>query len=133
MMTESVILASKAAQMAQTDPHGWILSGIAVSVVFCALLILFLLYSLSGGIFTGRFKRMVKGGHRSPDADSAAAIALALERYTSDEDVPAAIAMALHLHLSSGVHDVEPGIITIRRAEDSPWRNKSLTVRKKQS
>ena len=108
------------------DP--WALTIISVSVVFSALIILFILYSISGAIFTGKFKRAPK----KADAETAAAIAMALDRYTSEEgDEPAAIALALHLYLSAGVHDIEPGFITIRRAEDSQWRNKSLTFRKK--
>ncbi len=109
------------------DP--WALTIISVSVVFAALLILFVLYSISGAIFTGKFKRSPK--HKA-GAETAAAIALALERYCSESgDEPAAIALALHLFLSGGVHDIEPGIITIRRSEDSGWRNKALTFRKK--
>jgi len=108
----------------------WALTLISVSVVFAALIILFVLYSLSGAIFTGKFKRKPKS-KANPDAGTAAAIALALERYTSGGDEPAAIALAIHLYLSESVHDFEPGFITIRQAEDSGWRNKSLTFRKK--
>ncbi len=108
------------------DP--WALTLIAVSVVFSALIILFVLYSLSGAIFTGMFKRKPK---TDPDAGTAAAIALALDCYTGGGDEPAAIALAIHLYLSESVHDYEPGFITIRQAENSDWRNKSLTFRKK--
>ena len=112
------------------DVAPWSLTLVAVSVVFSALIILFILYSISGGIFTGKFKRKPRKG--KDDAATAAAIAMALDRYASDSgDEPAAIALALHLYLSGGVHDIEPGIITIRRSEDSQWRNKSLTFRKK--
>lgn len=109
------------------DP--WALTLIAVSVVFSALIILFILYSISGAIFTGKFKRT--SGGRKPDAETAAAIALALEKYREAGDDAAAIAVALHLYLGAGVHDIEPGIISITRGEDSPWRNKALTFRKK--
>ena len=116
-----------AMRMLETDPHGWTLSLVAVCVVFSALLVLFLLYSLSGGIFTGKFKRKPK---KDPDGPVAAAIALALSRYTSQEDDIAAIAAALHLYMSESVHDSEPGIITIRRDAPTSWGNKSLTLRK---
>ena len=39
--------------MLQTDPHGWTLTLISVSVVFVALIILYFLYTLSGNIFSG--------------------------------------------------------------------------------
>ena len=113
--------------MLATDPHGWTLSLVAVCVVFSALIILFLLYSLSGSIFTGKFKRKPKG---DPDAPTAAAIALALSRYMSDEDEIAAIAAALHLYMSDSIHDPEPGFITIRRDAPTTWSDKSLTLRK---
>ena len=122
-----------AMRMKEIDPHGWTLSLIAVTVVFSALLILFLVYSLSGGIFTGKFKRKprVKSIKGAPDAETAAAIAMALSRYGSSDAETAAIAAALHLYLSDSVHDTEPGIITIRRDISSDWGNKSLLFRKK--
>lgn len=114
----------------ETDPRGWTLSVIAVSVVFAALLILFSLYSLSGAVFTGKFKRK---GPKSVTADeeTAAAIAMALDRYASDDDAVAAVAMALHLYLDGGVHDAEPGYITIRPSAGSAWNDKSQSFRKK--
>lgn len=114
--------------MLETDPHGWTLSIVAVAVVFSALIILFVLYSLSGAIFTGRFKRK---GKQTCDADTAAAIALALHQYASADDEAAVIAAAIHLYLSESVHDTEPGIITIRRDIPSGWGDKSLNLRKK--
>ena len=41
----------------------------------------------------------------------------------------AAIAMALDLYLSDEVHDVESGVITIRR-QPTDWNSKMLTIRK---
>ena len=111
--------------------QGWTMSLVAVSVVFSALFILFLIYNLSGNIFTGKFKRRPKAPKAKAGDDTAAAIALALELYNSDDDVPAAIAMALHLHLSESVHDPEPGFITIKTDSASAWKNKALTFRKK--
>ena len=119
-----------AMRMQETDPHGWTLSLIAVSVVFSALIILFLIYSLSGSIFTGKFKRRPKPA-RVPDADTAAAIALALHLNGASDDTAAAIAAALHLYMSESVHDPEPGFIPIRRDLPSSWGDKSLLFRKK--
>ena len=42
--------------MMQTDPHGLTLTLISVSVVFAALIVLYFVYSLSGNIFSGKFK-----------------------------------------------------------------------------
>ena len=123
---------TRAQMMKETDPHGWTLSLIAVTVVFSALLILFLIYSLSGGFFTGKFKRSRSRSASTPDEPTAAAIALALSLYSpEDEDTAAAIATALHLYLNECVHDVEPGFITIHGNPSSPWSSKTLTLRKK--
>ena len=126
-----MLLTAGGDRMAQTDPHGWTLTLISVSVVFAALIVLYFVYSLSGSIFSGKFKRApkpkkaVKG---TPDAEVAAAIALALDMENGG-DVYAAIATAVHLYLSDAVHDVEPGIITITRTQTG-WNNKALNFRK---
>ncbi len=119
---------SRAQIMKETDPHGWTLTIISVSVVFCALLILFLIYRLSGNIFTGKYKLRKK--RSAADSDTAAAIALALDLWSGSDDTAAAIALALHLYSSDGVHDIEPGIITIKPRTGSNWGNKSLSFRK---
>ena len=101
--------------MAATDPHGWTLTLISVSVVFLALIILYFVYSISGGIFSGKFK-----GKAKPRKSK-----------SKDQDlVAAAIALALHLSLNDSVHDVEPGFITISRASGPEWASKQLNFRK---
>ena len=125
-----MLLTAGGDRMAQIDPHGWTLTLISVSVVFAALIVLYFVYSLSGGIFSGKFKRTPKprkATKGTPDAEVAAAIALALDMENGG-DVYAAIATAVHLYLNDAVHDVEPGIITIVRKE-SGWNNKALTFR----
>ena len=127
----SFILTAGGDRMMQTDPHGWTLTLISVSVVFTALIVLYFIYSFSGNIFSGKFKRAPKARKAvkgSPDAEVAAAIALALDMEQSGDEY-AAIATAVHLYLNDTVHDVEPGIVTIVR-KDSPWNNKQLNFRK---
>ena len=122
---------SRAQKMKETDPKGWSLSLVAVAVVFIALLILFLIYNLSGNIFTGKVRLKRKKRSKAPEGPEAAAIALALKSYTSgEEDIPAAIALAFHLYCGSGVHDTEPGFITIKVNNSSAWADKSLNFRK---
>ena len=126
-----MLLTAGGDRMAQTDPHGWTLTLISVSVVFAALIVLYFVYTLSGSIFSGKFKRAPKpkkAAKGTPDEEVAAAIALALDMENSG-DVYAAIATAVHLYLNDTVHDVEPGIVTIVRKE-SGWNNKSLNFRK---
>ena len=126
-----MLLTAGGDRMAQTDPHGWTLTLISVSVVFAALIVLYFVYSLSGDIFSGKIKRAPrpkKATKGTPDAEVAAAIALALDM-ESGGDTYAAIATAVHLYLSDSVHDTEPGIITIVR-KDSSWNNKALNFRR---
>ncbi len=120
------ILTAGADKMAQTDPHGWTLSIVAVLVVFCALLVLFLLFNTLGGVFRRADERL--------DARRAAYNASAQNGKPEDAAAPdaeiAAIATALHLYYTDCIHDREPGIVTIRPAA-SPWGDKSLNFRKK--
>jgi len=125
-----MLLTAGGDRMAQIDPHGWTLTLISVSVVFAALIVLYFVYSFSGSLFSGKFKRAPKpkkAAKGTPDAEVAAAIALALDMENGG-DLYAAIATAVHLYLNDAVHDVEPGIITIVRKE-SGWNNKALTFR----
>ena len=130
----NLLLTAGGDRMAQIDPHGWTLTLISVSTVFTALIILYFIYNFSGNIFSGKFKRKPKApkapkaGKGTPDAEVAAAIALALDAEAGSE-AEVAIATALHLYLNSAVHDIEPGIVTIRRAA-SAWDDKQLNFRK---
>ncbi len=125
----NLLLTAGGDRMMQTDPHGLTLTLISVSVVFAALIVLYFVYSFSGALFSGKFKREHKPSVKAtPDAEVAAAIALALDM-EQDGDVYAAIATAVHLYLNDTVHDVEPGIVTITR-KDSGWNNKALNFRK---
>ena len=130
----NLLLTAGGDRMLETDPHGWTLTLISVSVVFTALIVLYFIYSFSGSIFSGKFKRAPKPKKRSvipSDAEGsqiAAAIALALDMECSGDEY-AAIAAAVHLYLNDAIHDVEPGIVTIVRKE-SAWNNKELNFRK---
>lgn len=130
-------LTASADRMAQVDPHGLTLTIISVSVVFCALIILYFVYSFSGNFFSGKTKlkkspKKKKVSKAVPDEETAIAIALALdaERGGGEEgERVAAISTALHLYLSESVHDTESGVITIHR-KNSPWGNKERNFRK---
>lgn len=124
----NLVLTAGGDRMMQTDPHGWTLTLISVSVVFAALIVLYFVYTLSGNIFSGKIKLPKKTRKASANDEVAAAIALALDMELSGEDY-AAIATAVHLYLNDTVHDAEPGFVTIVRKE-SGWNDKSLNFRK---
>jgi len=128
---------SNAQKIARTDPHGFILTLTSVSVVFCALAILWFLFWI---LFERPAKRKKaaeaaallpkktsgKPGTVTPEV--AAAIGMALDLDCSGE-VYAAIATALHLYLSESVHDTESYTITIKPTEGA-WKTHGQTFRK---
>ncbi len=129
-------ITAKAESLLQNDPHGFTLTIIAVGSVFLGLIILCLIYNLSGNIFSGKYKKApkekkveaVKKVSGKVDNEVATAIALALQISGGDE-VYAAIATALHLHISCNTHDGGPFILTINPCQ-SAWGNKMLNLRK---
>jgi biotin carboxyl carrier protein len=54
LQAETVL--AKSAEMAQKDPHGWIITVVSISVVFISLALLFVLYNLIGKLVI-RFSR----------------------------------------------------------------------------
>ena len=139
-MMRLLTLTEGARAVAETDPHGWTLTLISISVVFCSLVILYFIYAISGGIASGQFKeaiqarrqrRAARKGAQSPDAETAAAIALALDDALSGDDAAtaAALALALYLETEGGVHDAEPSFLTFTNRPGA-WADKSLTFRK---
>lgn len=124
-------------KMAHEDKHGFILTIVSVSVVFCALIILWWLFSLLGKVSGGSSKpnggkeaaagkvNAKASGKLTPEV--AAAISLALDQEMNGE-VYAAISTALHLYNEESVHDQESFVITIRRKE-SGWNNKEQNFR----
>jgi len=95
-----------------------ILSLIAISVVFGCLLILFIIYSVLGGFFSGKIKLPLRRKATTPAA------------CTNDTEIAAAIALAIKLYTGSTAHDIESGFITIKSDCRSNWNDKSLTFRK---
>ena len=119
LLQASQTVAEKSADMLEKDPHGAIITLVSVTVVFTALVILYFAYTLIGKISSGQFKlperkRKSKASKESPDAEIAAAIAMALDQEMNGEAY-AAIGLALHQYLNDTVHDMESYIITIKR------------------
>ena len=109
-------VASKAARMAEQDPGGWIMTLVAVCVVFLTLFLLQYCYRFVGWISTreksaGSASSSKKAG---TDDEVAAAIATALSMESSGE-IQAAIGLALDRWFSESIHDKESYIITIKR------------------
>ncbi|MBQ1693511.1 MAG: OadG family protein [Bacteroidales bacterium] len=123
-------ITDKGAALLQTDPHGTTLTLIAVSTVFLGLIILYCIYTLSGNIFSGKYKKdpskkkakvkaPAKAAGMTPEV--AAAIALALNAGAGNEAEIAALT-ALSLYLGTSTHDAESYILTIKDSGNS-WNN----------
>lgn len=128
---------TKSQIMARTDPYGWIISLTSMSVVFSALIILFLIFKYIGKASVKydrkndskdettvpvAFKPKHTGKKDGNMPEVAAAIAMALDKECGNE-VKAAIALALHMHLTSYVHDQESFVLTIK-SHQTQWSDK---------
>lgn len=118
LQTSEQVLA-KSAQMAANDPHGVTITIVSVAVVFSALIILYIAYSLIGKAMKGEidFKKILPARKKKTEGisdETAAAIAMALDSEMNGEAY-AAISLALHKFLNDTVHDHESYIITIKR------------------
>ena len=139
--------ATKAEAMKEKDPHGGILSLVAVTVVFSALAILWFLFWL---FFDRPAKKAAAAKNQPPKPkkekkgkkaalaaakpgevsdEIAAAIALAMDMEMGGDDY-AAIAAAMHLYFSDAVHDAESFVLTMRPKEGSAWNDKKQIFRK---
>ena len=140
--------ATKAEAMKEKDPHGGILSLVAVSVVFSALAILWFLFWM---FFDRPAKKAALAKTQPPKpkkekksrkaaalaqtksgeipGEVAAAIALAMDMEQGGDDY-AAIAAAMHLYFSDAVHDAESFVLTMRPKEGSAWNDKKQIFRK---
>jgi hypothetical protein len=140
--------ASKAEAMKEKDPHGGILSLVAVTVVFSALAILWFLFWL---FFDRPAKKAAAAKNQPPKPkkekkskkaaalapakpgevsdEIAAVIALAMDMEQGGDDY-AAIAMAMHLYFSDAVHDTESFVLTMRPKDGSAWNDKKQIFRK---
>lgn len=128
---------TKSQVMKEQDPHGFVLTLIAVMVVFIALLILAFIFGWIGNAS----KRALEGGPKATKKEKtkkakpgemtpeiAAAISMALSQEFGGE-VYAAIALALDDYLSGGIHDLESMIITIKPSTGSQWADKTQNFR----
>ena len=140
--------ASKAEAMKEKDPHGGILSLVAVTVVFSALAILWFLFWLffdrpakkkaAAKNQPAKAKKAKKAKKAAVKADVkageipdeiAAVIGLALDMEQCG-DVYAAIALAMDLYFNDTVHDTESFVLTMRPKDGSAWNDKKQIFRK---
>ncbi len=108
----------------EMDPFGIGMTIIAMTVVFMALAVLYIIYKNMGRFFIRRGAKSVK-----PALSDTNVVAESVEEMSGE--VNAAIAMALHLYQSE-MHDYENTVLTIQKVSRtySPWSSKIYTLRK---
>ena len=117
---------NKIDNFAVNDPHGVGMAVMAMSVVFSALLLLYILFRLIGKI-NARAAHRNKLESQGVEA-SQVAVEVTSAGADSGEEI-AAICMALYEHLNA--HDEESTILTIDKVRKiySPWSSKIYTLR----
>lgn len=104
----------------ELDPYGAGMTVIATTVVFLALILLYVFFKISGNIFKKR--------NKIPDKNSNTKNTISINRKHSKEDeINAAIAMSIHL-FENETHVKESNILTINQNENSAWKTKNYTT-----
>ncbi len=124
------VLANNADKFAQNDPIGWMMAVISMSVVFSALVILFLCFKYIYPLFAMLGLKIKKSAHRKKQYEQITDRRAQMQRnmkvvekssgmVIDDEELAAAIGVALFLH-EDGMHDQESNILTLTPS-NSAW------------
>ena len=105
------------------DPYGVGMAVIAMSVVFSALLLLYIVFKNTKRIYSLNFKELFSRKKAVADLPKA-------EPQEISGEVNAAIALAIHLYISE-LHDHEEAVLTIKKVARtySPWSSKIYGLR----
>jgi Na+-transporting methylmalonyl-CoA/oxaloacetate decarboxylase gamma subunit len=126
--SNNVILDSEAAaqRFKEFDPYGVVMAITAMSVVFFALLLLFIIFKQIGKAAIRAGQKKAKKAGLSP-VEAAAVVSEAVPG-----EIYAAVATAIHLYLQEDdAHDLENTILTIHKVTRaySPWSSKIYGLR----
>ncbi len=109
------------------DPHGYWIALLAMSVVFSALAILFIIFKLFG-ILSNLISKKEEEKEEEAEAVASTAQAAAIPASGDlDGEKMAAICFALYQHLNA--HDQESGVLTLTPRDGSAWSNKTGLMR----
>lgn len=111
--------------MAIRDPYGIGMALISMTIVFTALVVIYLMLKIFARV---NRKKISKPEPKSTSSDTAVKVNPSINELSSEE--MAAIGMALHLYYNN-LHDTESEIITIEMpsAHYSPWAQKHLVMK----
>jgi len=108
-------------KFAEKDPHGYIISLVAMGIVFSALLMLAILFYLFG-----KANKAANKDENPASTEPAKVVDTPAATGASDEAI-AAICMALFQHFNA--HDEESGVLTFDRNPHTAWSDKSGLMR----
>ena len=108
-------------KFAKEDPHGYIISLVAMGIVFSALLMLAILFYLFG-----KANKAANKDENPASTEPAKVVDTPAATGASDEAI-AAICMALFQHFNA--HDEESGVLTFDRNPHTAWSDKSGLMR----
>ncbi len=123
------LLAGNADNFGQNDPIGWMMAVIAMSVVFSALVILFLSFKYLYPFCAWCGLKIMKSIHRKKQYEQITDRRQAKQQMkvkdaasgelVDDDELAAAIGVALFMH-EDGMHDQESGVLTLATT-NSTW------------
>jgi len=104
----------------ELDPYGAGMTVIATTVVFLALILLYIFFKISGNIF--------KKSNENPEKNADIKNIISVNGKNSEEnEINAAIAMSIHL-FENEAHVKESNILTISQNKNSAWKTKNYTT-----
>lgn len=117
------VIETAGEKFVKMDPYGFGMALIAMSVVFLALMLLYIVFKNTRRIYAINLKKIFKKNEKFLPEIS--------EELDISGEVNAAIAMALHLYISE-YHDHEEAVLTIKKVARtySPWSSKIYSLRR---
>jgi Na+-transporting methylmalonyl-CoA/oxaloacetate decarboxylase gamma subunit len=113
------------------DPYGGIMALVGMSIVFSALLLLYIIFSNTPVLFTFSFRQRLKKALTFKKKEEVPVETPVQKQEELSGEVNAAIAAAIHLYRSE-LHDFEDTVLTIKKVSRtySPWSSKIYGLRK---
>ncbi len=117
------VIESPGEKFVEMDPYGGGMAVIAMSVVFAALILLYVVFKNTKRLYSINFRTLFAGRKKVAD------VIIPAEAEITGE-VNAAIAMAIHLYMHQ-LHDHEETVLTIKKVARtySPWSSKIYGLR----
>ncbi|OIP05296.1 MAG: hypothetical protein AUJ97_01145 [Bacteroidetes bacterium CG2_30_32_10] len=124
LLTNTNIVHKSAQEFSELDPYGISMAIIAMSVVFSALVVLYLMFKYIAKIYSINFKEIISKKQKTSQE-------LIVKKEDTTGEIAAAIATAVYL-FQNQLHDFEDTVLTIKRITKtySPWSSKIYGLRK---